>query len=147
MYKRQVIIKIRFEEEYEQLYTVMSDKKITMLEAERELMETDHAEVGEILARSWNLPDKLVEPVACHHEPERSTLHLQKTSVVHLSDIMVKAAGFGFSGDEFVPQISPVVWDKLGINEQLLGEIAEELEERLFEVKNFSLEIQSADGA
>jgi len=142
-----VIIKIRFEEEYEQLYTVMSDKKITMLEAERELMETDHAEVGEILARSWNLPDKLVEPVACHHEPERSSLHLQKTAVVHLADIMVKAAGFGFSGDEFVPQISPVVWDKLGLNEQLLGEIAEELEERLFEVKNFSLEIQSADGA
>jgi hypothetical protein len=68
-----------------------------------------------------------------------------KTAVVHLADVLVKSSGFGFSGEVYVPRIQPTAWEWLGMTEDDLAAIVEELEDRLVEVKNFSLEIQSAD--
>ena len=56
-----------------------------------------------------------------------------------------KASGFGYSGDDFVPQIQPAAWQRLGMTVQLLEEVLDELEERLVEAKNFSIELQTAD--
>jgi len=140
-----VIIKIKFADDYDQLLALIEKKGISIRDGEMELLATDHAEVGAWLAKSWHLPEKLIEPVACHHQVEKSTTHQLKTAVVHLADVLIKASGFGCSGDDFVPPIQPVAWDRLRMNETLLAEIVEELEERLIEVKNFSLEIQNAD--
>ena len=140
-----VIIKIKLEEDYAHLTNSLENKGLMMIEAERELLDTDHAEIGEWLARTWLLPDKLAEPIACHHHVERSVLHQTKTAVIHVADVLIKASGFGFSGDNLVPQIQPVAWKKLGLNEALLQAIIEETEDKLVEVKNFSLEIQSTN--
>jgi len=140
-----VIIRINFGDDYSQLLDLIEKKKITMLEAEKELLDIDHAEVGSWLAKSWHLPEKLFEPIACHHIVNESSNHQLKTSVVHFADILVKASGFGFSGDEIVPFIHPVAWEKLGMDEEILAEIVEELEDKLVDTKNFSLEIQTFD--
>jgi len=140
-----VIIKIKLQEDYSHLSALINEDGMMMIEAERELLEADHAEIGEWLGQNWLLPEKLIEPIACHHDVARSKLHQLKTSVVHVSDILIKASGFGFSGDNIVPLIQPVAWKKLGLNDQLLAAIIEEVEEKLVEVKNFSLEIQLTD--
>jgi putative nucleotidyltransferase with HDIG domain len=140
-----VIIKIKLQEDYSQLTKRIEEKGLMMIEAERELLETDHAEIGEWLAQTWLLPEKLVEPIACHHNVEKSLIHQTKTAVVHVADVLIKASGFGFSGDDLVPQIQPIAWNKLGFSEPLLESIIEEVEDKLVEVKNFSLEIQSTD--
>lgn len=140
-----VIIKIELKEEFEIVRSLIKEKDISIREAERELLDTDHAEIGEWLAKSWLLPEKLIEPIAFHHDVEKSVTQQVKTSAVHLADILVKASGFGFSGDEFVPKIHPVAWERLGLTEELLEEIVGEFEDKLVEVKNFSMEIQSSD--
>jgi HD-like signal output (HDOD) protein len=116
-----------------------------MREAEWKLLGMDHAEVGAWLAKSWFLPDKLIEPIACHHDVAAAASQRIKAAVVHLANILIKASGFGFSGDDFVPLIQPVAWEKLGMNESLLTTIVEELEDKLIDTKNFSLEMQTAD--
>jgi putative nucleotidyltransferase with HDIG domain len=140
-----VIIKIKLQEDYGHLIANLENKGLMMVEAERELLETDHAEIGEWLGRTWLLPEKLIEPIACHHHVEKSVLHQTKTAVVHVADVLIKASGFGFSGDNLVPRIQPVAWKRLGLDETLLKAIIEETEEKLVEVKNFSLEIQSTN--
>ncbi len=140
-----VIIKIKLERDFDQLTSLMAEKCITLLEAERELLETDHAEIGGWLARSWLLPEKLIEPVEFHHHVDKSSVHQTKTAVVHIADVLIKASGFGFSGDQLVPRIQPVAWKKLGLNETLLEAIIVEIEDKLVDVKNFSLEIQAND--
>jgi putative nucleotidyltransferase with HDIG domain len=141
-----VIIRINLKNDYDGLHRIIEEKGCGMLDAEREMLGTDHAEIGEWLASTWYLPVKLNEPIAFHHAVERSTQQPVKTAAVHLADVLVKASGFGFSGDDLVPRIQPAAWQRLGMNEALLGPIVEELEDKLVEVRNFSLEIQSADG-
>ena len=140
-----VIIRLNFGDDYRQLLELIEKKGIPMLEAERELLGTDHTEVGAWLAKGWFLPDKLVEPIACHHNVAAATSQQSKAAVVHFADILVKASGFGFSGDDFVPCIQPVAWEKLGMTETILTEIVEELEDKLVDTKNFSLEMQTAN--
>jgi putative nucleotidyltransferase with HDIG domain len=140
-----VIIRLSSQEKFPDLPARIAEKGLTTYEAEREILGTDHAEVGGWLAKSWFLPEKLIVPIAFHHDVEASPLHQTKTAVVHLADILIKASGFGFSDNEFVPPIQPAAWNKLGMTEGILAEIVDEMEERLIDVKNFSLEILSAD--
>ena len=56
-----------------------------------------------------------------------------------------KTAAFGFSGDDIVPRIQPGDWKKFGLTESLLESIIDEVEGKLVEVKNFSLEVQAGD--
>ena len=138
-----VIIPLKCCEAEKEILKLVRERHIYILEAEREIIDTDHAEVGSWLAKSWFLPDKLSEPIAFHHDVAKSGNHLIKTAVVHIADALIKASGFGNSGDSFVPPIQKIAWDTLKLNEKLLAELVDEVEDKLVEVKNFSLEMMS----
>jgi len=136
-----VIISLKCSEADNSIRSLIKSRQIYSREAEREVIDTDHAEIGGWLAKSWFLPDKLSEPIACHHNVLKSENHRIKTSVVHIADVLIKASNFGNSGDCFVPVIQKVAWDTLKLNEQILAELVEEIEDKLVEVRNFSLEM------
>lgn len=140
-----VIIGLKCAEAISDIRALTITDQIYFREAEQLVLDTDHAEVGGWLAKSWYLPDKLSEPIAFHHAPAKSEDHRIKTAVVHVADVLIKASGFGDSGDQYVPAIEPVAWEALKLDEKLLDEIVVELEDKLIEVKNFSLEMQIAD--
>nr|WP_246545780.1 HDOD domain-containing protein [Pelotalea chapellei] len=138
-----VIISLKCTESEQHIKKMIHEKQLYMREAEREVLDTDHAEVGAWLSKSWFLPDKLSEPIAFHHDVQLSQNHRIKTAVVHLADVLIKASGFGESGDRYVPQIQKIAWDVLKLNDEILTELVEELEDKLVEARNFSLEMQA----
>jgi putative nucleotidyltransferase with HDIG domain len=138
-----IIIGLKCSDAAHQIKKVVQEQDIFCREAEQQVLDTDHSEIGAWLSKSWFLPDKLSEPIAFHHDVALSQNHRIKTSVVHIADIIVKASGFGNSGDNYVPRIQEIAWDTLKLNEQLLTEIVAEVEDTLVEVKNFSLELQN----
>lgn len=141
-----VVIGLKCRAEYEHISRLVEEKQIYMCDAEREILGTDHAEVGGWLAKCWFLPDKLSDPISFHHNVTLSVNHRIKTSVVQLADVLVKASGFGDSGDKFVPRLQQEAWDLLGLDENLLAEMVEELEDKLVDVKAFSKEMQAWHG-
>ncbi|MDA3785767.1 MAG: HDOD domain-containing protein, partial [Deltaproteobacteria bacterium] len=118
-------------------------KKISMFEAERLVLGLDHAEVGGWLAKSWFLPRKLVEPISCHHLPKSSQEEPLASAILHFSDVLIRGLGYGHGTDIWVPPLSKFAWDTLGLSAQDLDEILAQVEENLWEVKGFSLDIQS----
>lgn len=142
-----VIISLKCSEAENEVRRVIDEKQVYMRDAEHEIIGTDHAEVGAWLAKSWFLPDKLTEPINCHHQVEASENHRIKTAVVHMADVLIKASGFGDSGDRYVPRIQQAAWDALKLNERIMAELVEDLEDKLVEVKNFSLELQQSGDA
>lgn len=140
-----VIIGLKCTEAVAEVRRRIKADELYIQDAERQVLDTDHAEVGGWLAKSWFLPDKLSEPIAYHHNVPLSEDHRVKTAVVHLADVLIKASGFGDSGDQYVPAIHPMAWEVLKLDDKQLEEIVVELEDKLIEVKNFSLEMQIAD--
>ncbi len=138
-----MIISLKCSEAERDILTLVRDRGIYTLEAEQEIIDTNHAEVGGWLSKSWFLPEKLMEPIAYHHDVAKSVNHRIKTSVVHIADVLVKASGFGNSGDRYVPEIQKIAWDTLKLNEQIMVELVDAIEDKLVEVRNFSLEMMA----
>jgi putative nucleotidyltransferase with HDIG domain len=137
-----VAIKMELKQEFETLKQMVHDRQISMIDAEKELLGIDHAEVGGWLAKSWNLPAKLVEPIACHHNPLEAKDEQLCASIIHFSDILIRGLGYGHGDDVWVPPLSKTAWQLLNLNQKDLDEIMDAVEEKLWDVKGFSLEIQ-----
>lgn len=61
-----------FADQYTQAANIASERKIPMIEAEREVFGVSHAEVGAYLLGLWGLPISIVEAVALHDSPRAS---------------------------------------------------------------------------
>ena len=60
--------------------------------AEREILGTDHCEVGAHLLETWRLPGEIVEAVAHHHNPV-ITPEPKLSAVVHVADCLAHLVG------------------------------------------------------
>ena len=58
-------------------------------EVEKQLLGTDHTEVGAELALSSSFPESLVESIRHHHQPENAAQHVALVHVVYLADLLM----------------------------------------------------------
>ncbi|MBU0730215.1 MAG: HDOD domain-containing protein [Proteobacteria bacterium] len=143
-----VAIKMELPKENEMIGQLVTERQISRYEAEQEVLGLQHAEVGGWLAKSWNLPGKLVEPISCHHDPRLAKNEQLASAIVHFSDIVIRGLGYGHADDIWVPPLSQRAWRLLDISPEDLDQVLDEIEEKLWDVKGFSLEIQAnTDGA
>lgn len=140
-----VAIKMELPHEYKKILSVSHDEEISILNAEEKILTISHAEVGGWLCKSWNLPAKLVEPITCHHNPAKAREEKVATAIVHFSDILIRGMGYGHGSDIWVPPMSKKAWEILDLNPKDLDEIIEEVEEKLWDVKGFSMEISQEE--
>ncbi len=142
-----VAIKMELGQEYKSIEATVRDRQLAMRDAEMAVLGLNHAEVGGWLAKTWNLPGKLVEPVAMHHDPAAAQHEKLATAIVHVSDIIIRGMGYGHGDDVWVPPLVQSAWSLLELTPADLDEILEVVEEKLWEVKGFSLDVMSEAGA
>ena len=53
---------------YRQVLQTVRERGSSLLEVERDLLKTDHAEIGALLGEHWKLPPELVQAIARHHD-------------------------------------------------------------------------------
>ena len=90
---------------------------IPMVEAERGVLGSDHAEVGGWLAERWGLPGDLVEAIACHHRPEQARLNPELVSLVHIADWLAGRTGNAWPPEAKPVAVSPFAWECLEASE------------------------------
>ncbi|MFC1562528.1 HDOD domain-containing protein [candidate division KSB1 bacterium] len=90
-----------------------------------------HNNAGTWLADKWNLPPTISVPILFHHQPQKAPDKFQKEAVLaHLSDYIVKISKIGNSGDNNkLPELSPVVYSTLKIDEEQLNNLSQKLTE------------------
>jgi HD-like signal output (HDOD) protein len=86
------------------------------------------------LADEWNFPPNLTEPIVYHHTPALAKEARVQTAIVHLADILIRAKGFGYGGDPWVPEIDRDAWDLLGFSIKELEEVVFRIGEEIFNV-------------
>ncbi len=92
---------------------------VSRIEAEREELGTDHAEVGACLLESWHLPGDMVEAVANHHQPVLDP-EPRLSVVTHLGDGLAHLAGGAPGWGGYAVRVSGDVVRRLGIDEPRL---------------------------
>jgi putative nucleotidyltransferase with HDIG domain len=126
-----VVLALNLPEEMRLIQSKVSSGNILFYEAENQLLDFDHSELGQWLAEHWNLPESLAEPMRLHHRPERAILKPECTAIVHIADIIIRAKGFGNGGDILVPPMSMAAWEILKLKKTDFLPILEILEPKL----------------
>jgi putative nucleotidyltransferase with HDIG domain len=76
-------------ERYGEVVARVRETHVPFWQAEHELLETTHAEVGAYLLGLWGLPDPMVESTAFHHHPAKSFGHsFSALTAVHVADVL-----------------------------------------------------------
>ncbi len=137
-----VVIRSEFPETYQEILARVKEKGLSFREAEKEILGLDHSEIGEFLTNHWNLPERLVEPIAFHHQIEKARKYKKETAVVHLGDIIIRALGYGSGGDPWVPSLDDKAWSLLRLAREDFEELLPVLDDRLLELRFFTMEMQ-----
>ncbi len=91
---------------YKEVMTLMRVDGLSVVEAERRVLNTTHAEVGAYLLGLWGLPDALVEAVAWHHNPGGCPgTNFTPLTAVHAADAIVRAAEGAHPDAEYLARL------------------------------------------
>lgn len=136
-----VVIRAEFPDEYAKIQDLVLTRDLSMREAEEEVLGIQHGVIGGILARVWNLPERLAIPIEYHHSPNDAPEFKEITAIIHVSDIIIRAWGFGFGGDRWVPPLDHRAWERIKFGKAKGREILEELDEKLASLQNFTMDL------
>ncbi|MBN1277418.1 MAG: HDOD domain-containing protein [Deltaproteobacteria bacterium] len=124
-------------EDFARIDALVEKEKYLMITAEEEILGYNHTLLGELLAERWNLPLKLVNAIACHHNPLASERYSQEASIVHLADILCRSLDIGSGGDNRVPPLDMNAWDILDLKTEDIEPVVNEIEGEFDDVRQF----------
>jgi len=104
-----------------------------IVDAEREVLGTDHAVVGGVLAEYWQFAPAIVESIAQHHSP---TMHHGPglVGLAHMADAISHALGLSGDEHEAVPPTPPDIWAALSPGNDACMKIFADVEDQFEDV-------------
>lgn len=126
-----IVIAQRFPAEHKEIRAMVASRNCLQIEAERDVIGATHSEIGMWLLKRWGLPAKLVYPIAYHTQFHPAREFADRTAVIHLADIMCRARGYGYPGDNRVPAIDREAWDLLNVTMDDVKDVYTQLENEL----------------
>ena len=97
------------------------------LDAENEIFGYNHAQIGGIIARKWDLPEVLVEAISFHHQPQEAKENLEVVSVVHIADNICSMIGYGCGADAMDNHIHQFAISSINLRDDDIDKIIEKL--------------------
>lgn len=70
-----LVLAVNFPKDYAEVLKLSDQGDISFHDAEKKILGATHAEVGAYLLGLWGLPETIVEAVAFHHTPRRSSMN------------------------------------------------------------------------
>lgn len=126
-----------YPDQYREVFTIVKDENAMVLEAEKDVFGFTHAAVGKELISAWNLPDSLKAAVGHHHDPQGRRGSSHYADIVHISDILMHACRIGFSGEKFIPPLSPEAWERVGLKKSILEPTFKKIFEQFEDAHSF----------
>jgi putative nucleotidyltransferase with HDIG domain len=108
-----------------------ADGSMSLADAEREMLDIDHAEIGSLLAETWKLPTALGECIRCHHQPAVELDDARMRDAVFAANLVVHSIPFGASGNHLHNEFPASIQARFGHDLQglmaSLGDLDEEM--------------------
>jgi putative nucleotidyltransferase with HDIG domain len=121
-----------FSKQYDAVLAYRAEHDCYLFEAERQVLQVDHAVIGEALTQAWKFPEAMQRAVAHHHR-----LRLQAddslAAIVHVADVLSHALDLSSDDEDLVPPLSQEIWNSLGISEGTMMQILRETETQFSE--------------
>ncbi len=107
-------------------------ERLPVIVVERRMLPFDHAQIGRNLCLQWGLPDAVALAVGRHHTVRsggRFDAVSELAAIVHVADILARALGAGWWGDQVMPRLDPAARATLHLEAGDAGELLTALED------------------
>ena len=104
--------------------------------AEKDILGTNHSEVGACLLEKWNLPDEIIEAVLNHHQPITKP-EPRLSTIVHVSDCIVHMIGSTMGWEAYAIIADANVNQALGITPEWLESLMISVHDSAGKVQHF----------
>lgn len=131
------ILNQHMEKEYAEVLLKIEMDNLSFLDAEREVLGFNHAEIGEKVAEKWNLPKALVDAIGHHHTPELANINPLLVSIIHIADAITMMMGVGLGLDGLAYNLSPMAIETIGLDELQLEDIISQVTDLVTDEDSF----------
>lgn len=119
------------------LLGLSNPQTVDPLQAEREVLGFDHAQVGGTLAERWKLPEALHACIRYHHEPDLApSEHGLAVAVVHIANTVAHMAELDTRDGRDAPPIHEIAWQRTKLAPDILPSVIERAQQQVVEVES-----------
>ena len=134
-----LVLSAALEDSYALVIRETHEHGCSFLEAERQILGVDHAEVGGQLLAAWNFPENLASSVRHHHDPAQAGPHAQLAAFVHLGDMMAHMLGYGHGHEAYAVRPRPSAMQSLEITPREMESFLLQTEAALTQARWFNV--------
>ena len=108
-----VILNTYVKDSFEAINKAVQSKGITFIDAEKEVIGIDHAELGARVAEQWNFSPVMVNIIRNHHHPEKALPDDLSIPIVYMADCICMMMGRGVGSDGLAYRYYQDIVDRL----------------------------------
>jgi putative nucleotidyltransferase with HDIG domain len=105
-----IVMAYAFPDHFQAIYQESERHAENLLSLEESVLGINHAELGALYLKNYNLPNALVDTARYHHRPERAGESGQIVAAVQIADLLMRHARIGKSGSP--GEITEETWSK-----------------------------------
>ncbi len=132
-----VVLSEHVAESYAEILRLVTDEKLSFIEAEHRVLGFSHEEVGALVAERWQLPEAIVRCIRYHHDPFSLAVPDPLVDAVYLASTVCLMIGIGGGADGLSYRADQSVLDRHGLDERDLELIAMQMLSGLQEAELF----------
>ena len=124
-------------EKKEAFETFLEDEQRTFLNAEKQIIGFDHAEIAYEICKKWNIPNTMTQAIKYHHYPSSSQGY-GLAYILHLADFIAAKIGGGYDSDDLLYQLEEGTMNFLSIRYKDVSNIMSEVIESIAQLSDES---------
>ncbi len=131
-----LVLSVYAPEEFDNIIKKSHEQAIPILDAAQELYGIDHAELGDMLAKKWNLPEMLQHAIKYHHRPLEDNIHQRTTAIVAVANIIAHQSGFTNNTVGVTYEMDKNLLNIISLQEADVAPIAEKIVEEVMNAES-----------
>lgn len=108
-----VILNTYVKDSFEDIIEIVQNKGLTFIEAERDIIGIDHAELGAMATERWNFNPDMVNIIRNHHDPDKAPPNDLSIPIIYLADSICMMIGIGVGSDGLAYRYHQDIVDRL----------------------------------
>jgi putative nucleotidyltransferase with HDIG domain len=110
-----IILSAFVAEEMADIEDLMARERWPMIDAERKVLVIDHAQLGGLAAKRWNLGETIQSAIQYHHRPEAARPNREFANLVSLANYLANTLGIHCGQEEPYLTLPPALLFDLGL--------------------------------
>jgi putative nucleotidyltransferase with HDIG domain len=122
-------------DKYAEVYALLEKDKLSVMEAETQVLGFNYSQLGMALLKKWNFPPEIYEPIEYHFNPMEAPTQQLHACALHLATCVVGGVGLNYGRDAWAIKAHEEALQKLGLQFEDVERFLLQIHERLNDIK------------